>query len=173
MSLLFGPIVQNGYVVRDLDAAMGFWSGTLRVGPFFVTRRVRFRAVSYRGAPSAIEMAVAVAYSGTLQIELIQPLSDAPSIYRDHLSQHGAGLQHVGVLADDYDARLAKAEAAGFVQCQSGQVESGLRFAYLDRPETPAGCMVELIEQTPGMMRWFDKVRQAAADWAGDNPIRS
>jgi len=35
MSLLFGKVCQNGYVVRDIEKAMAFWTGVLRVGPFF------------------------------------------------------------------------------------------------------------------------------------------
>jgi hypothetical protein len=35
MSRLFGPATQNGLVVRDLDAALAYWTGKLGVGPFF------------------------------------------------------------------------------------------------------------------------------------------
>ena len=31
----FGPIVQNAFVVRDLDAAVAYWSGKIGVGPFY------------------------------------------------------------------------------------------------------------------------------------------
>ena len=33
MSALFGKVCQNGYVVRDIEAAMKFWSEVQRVGP--------------------------------------------------------------------------------------------------------------------------------------------
>lgn len=32
MSALFGKVCQNGYVVRDIAAAMKFWTEVLRVG---------------------------------------------------------------------------------------------------------------------------------------------
>ncbi len=35
MSRLFGDVRQNGYVVRDLEAAMKHWTQVLGVGPFF------------------------------------------------------------------------------------------------------------------------------------------
>ncbi len=41
MSALFGKVCQNGYVVRDIDAAMRFWTEKLRVGPFFYVPRSR------------------------------------------------------------------------------------------------------------------------------------
>jgi hypothetical protein len=172
MTASFGPIVQNGYVVRDLAAAMDHWTQALGVGPFFVTSNVRFSEIVYRGRPSPIAMAVAVAYSGDLQIELIQAKSDAPSIYLDHLAAHGEGLQHVGVLPADYDAALARALAEGVRVAQSGRLESGLRFAYLDTEGTYPGCMVELIENTPGMQRFIEKLKARAREWDGGEPVR-
>ena len=41
MSLLFGKVCQNGYVVRDIEAAMKFWTGVMRVGPFFYIPKVK------------------------------------------------------------------------------------------------------------------------------------
>ena len=35
MSKLFGPVVQQGYIVSDIDEAMQHWI-TRGVGPFFV-----------------------------------------------------------------------------------------------------------------------------------------
>ena len=40
MSVLFGKVCQNGYVVRDIAAAMKFWTEVLRVGPFFYSPSV-------------------------------------------------------------------------------------------------------------------------------------
>jgi hypothetical protein len=36
----FGPIRQNGYVVRDIDAALRHWTEVLGVGPFYYFERV-------------------------------------------------------------------------------------------------------------------------------------
>ncbi len=38
MSRLFGPIRQNGYVVRDIEAAMAHWIDVLQVGPVVLHR---------------------------------------------------------------------------------------------------------------------------------------
>ena len=43
MSRFFGEIRQAGYVVRDIEAAMDFWSETLGVGPWFYNPRVPIR----------------------------------------------------------------------------------------------------------------------------------
>ena len=39
MSRMFGAITQNGYVVRDIEAAMRHWIDVLGVGPWFYVER--------------------------------------------------------------------------------------------------------------------------------------
>ena len=41
MSMLFGKVCQNGYVVRDIEKAMNFWTEVQRVGRSFMSRRSR------------------------------------------------------------------------------------------------------------------------------------
>jgi hypothetical protein len=35
MSRFFGKVCQNGYVVRDIEAALKHWTEVLGVGPFY------------------------------------------------------------------------------------------------------------------------------------------
>jgi hypothetical protein len=170
MSRRFGPIMQNGYVVRNWRAAAEYWSTELGVGPFFVMEHIRFRRCSFRGAPAAIDMSVAIAYSGDQQIELVQQHNDTPSIYREFLDARGEGLQHVGVLVEAIDPIV---EAAGWQArvIQAGETLVGQRFAYLDVGPHP-GAMVELIEVTAEARSAFAYMKRAAAEWNGDRPIR-
>jgi len=39
MSRIWGPVRQNGYVVRDVEAAMKYWTDVVGVGPFFYLDR--------------------------------------------------------------------------------------------------------------------------------------
>ena len=50
----------------------------------------------YKGQPSPVDISLALANSGTLQIELIQQRNDAPSLYLDFLQAGHEGLQHLG-----------------------------------------------------------------------------
>src|SRR5207244_11901737 len=97
MSALFGKVCQNGYVVRDIEKAMKFWTEVQRVGPFFYIPKVKTDWFRYRGVDSPVEMSIALANSGDLQIELIQQRNDAPSMSLDHLEASGEGLQHMSV----------------------------------------------------------------------------
>jgi Glyoxalase/Bleomycin resistance protein/Dioxygenase superfamily len=81
MSALFGKACQNGYVVRDIEKAMKFWTEVQCVGPFFYIPSVKTDWFRYRGADSPVEMSIALANAGDLQIELIQQRNDAPSMY--------------------------------------------------------------------------------------------
>ena len=40
MSRIFGRPCQNGYVVRDIEAALKHWTEVLGIGPFFYFERV-------------------------------------------------------------------------------------------------------------------------------------
>ena len=101
MSRIFGAITQNGYVVRDIHAALKHWIEVLGVGPWFLSEHVPFDTFSYKGQPSKADVAIALANSGPLQIELIQQHNDAPSMYRDFLAAGREGLQHLAYWTDD------------------------------------------------------------------------
>ena len=170
MSRLFGPIIQNGYVVRDWRSAADHWSRLLGVGPFFVMEHIGFARCTYRGLPTGIDMSVAIAYSGDLQIELVEQHNDAPSIYHDFLTAHGEGLQHVGVLVDHLEPSLAIDGWAERV-VQEGETLVGQRFAYVDVGCHPGG-MIELIEVSAAARSAFAYMKERAAGWDGERPIR-
>jgi hypothetical protein len=56
MSRILGEIRQNGYVVRDLGAALRHWTTVLGVGPFFCVEHVQLKEFRYRGQPAAPEL---------------------------------------------------------------------------------------------------------------------
>lgn len=167
----FGPIVQNAYVVRDMEAAAAHWSGTVGVGPFYLLEHVAFGAVQFRGAPSTLDISVAIAQWGPVQVELIVQHDASPSIYTEFAARHGEGLQHVGVLCDCVDAELARLEAFGIRPVQWGATAAGMRFAYLDTDAHPGG-MIELIENGPAVQAFFAMVKKGADRWDGSRPLR-
>lgn len=175
MSRRFGPVRQNGYVVRDVEAALDHWTRVLGVGPFFYFERVPIEDFRYRGEPSPVEVSIALANWGDLQIELIQQRNDAPSMYRDFLAAGREGLQHVACWFDSLDAPLAEAARRGLAVAQSGTIGERGRFAYLDTEahgEAHTGTVVEISEISGTKGRFFDHVRATARDWDGQDPIR-
>ena len=77
MSRIFGKVCQNGYVVRDIEAAMKHWIEVMGVGPWFYIEDVKTDWFKHRGIDSDVKMSIALANSGDLQIELIQQRNDA------------------------------------------------------------------------------------------------
>ena len=162
--------MQNGFVVDDWRKAAEHWAHALGTGPFFVVEHIEFAECRYRGKSTAIDMSVAIAYAGGLQIELVEQHNDAPSIYRDFLRDNAPGLQHVGALTDDLDRALDENRLRTRI-VQDGITASGQRFAYVDTV-LHNGSMLEIIETDAAMLKSFDYMQNAARDWDGAKPIR-
>ena len=52
MSILFGPVVQQGYVVPDVEAAIAHWTAR-GIGPFFLMDITDFSG-EYDGEPTYV-----------------------------------------------------------------------------------------------------------------------
>ena len=174
MSRIFGPVRQNGYVVRDIQAAMRHWVEVLGVGPWYYIERVQTDWFRHRGADSAAEMSIALANSGDLQIELIQQRNDAPSLYKEFIDAGHEGLQHVAFWSTDYQALYDRALGLGYRIGHEGQIggEQG-RFAYFDTGSEQPGTVIEISDISGNKGRFFDHIRRVAQDWDGAKPIRA
>ena len=172
MSSIFGAIRQNGYVVRDIRGAMDHWTTVIGVGPWFYFDRVKVDYFRHRGKDSDLEVSIALANSGDLQIELIEQRNDAPSMYREFLEAGHEGLQHVAYWTTEYQALYDRALALGYTVGHEGQIGGPQgRFAYFDTQRHP-GTVVELSDISGAKGKFFEYVRQSAIDWDGSQPIR-
>jgi hypothetical protein len=167
-----GPIRQYAFVTRDIHASMAYYIDHLGVGPWFFAEAAPVVESYYRGAPCPFKLAAAIAVSGDVQIELMQPLCDTPSMYRDWMARPFARelQQHVAFWPDDYDASLAAALRAGYRAEQGGSTGYG-RFVYLLHPDNP-DLAVELSEVTPQRSAFYGGMAAAAQAWDGKAPIR-
>ena len=172
MSRIFGAVTQNGYVVRDIHAAMDHWVNVMGVGPWYYVDRVKTDYFRHRGVASPVEMSIALANSGDLQIELIQQRNDALSLYKEFLDAGHEGLQHMAYWSKDYQSVYDRALSLGYKVGHEGQIggEQG-RFCYFDTQAHP-GTVVELSDISGAKGQFFEHIRQAALNWDGSNPIR-
>lgn len=171
---LFGPVMQLGFVVPDLEASARHWAA-LGAGPFFLLEHISFAECSFRGRPLQIDMSVAVGQWGDVQVELIRQFDDVPSIYTTFDGSRAGGLQHVGVMTDSVSEHLARLAPHGIGPVQQGSTANGIRFAYVDTDRLPGahpGGMIELIERGPAIEGFFDMVRRASVGWDGRDPVR-
>lgn len=171
MSHLFGPITQSGFVVSSLDDALDYWTGTLGIGPFFRFDHVELEHFHYRDQPSAVDLSIALANSGDMQIELIEQHNDAPSLYLDFLNKHGPGLQHYSVWSDDYDSQMSLLAGQGIRVLAEGQIANGARMVYFEGGDG-AQPVMEMSDLTPAAANIYRMIRAAAATWDGSDPVR-
>lgn len=166
-----GGIIQTAFVVRDIHDAVHHWTTRLGAGPFFLIPHWRGNNPVYRGEPSKAAVTIAMGFAGRMQIELIQPDDDHPSVYKELVDRSGPGFHHFGVASDDIDGDIARRSAEGYVLAFRAGVGSG-EVAYLDGgPDQPG--MIELIEATPALDENFTAMWRASVDWDGRDPLRT
>lgn len=165
-------VFQNAWVVDDLDAAMARWTKEMGVGPFFVAEHgPALTDVSYRGRPSRLAMKVALSQAGPVQIELIEPTTDAPCAYRDSVPAGTMGFHHMCVWTHDIDADTEYFEGLGYPAANLGRTGNA-RFGYYDtRPLM--GCMLEVVEYKPEIAAVFELIAERCRDWNGRAPVRT
>jgi hypothetical protein len=165
-----GRILQLAYVPADFDAALDHWSNTMGVGPFFMLKHLQLTNTRYRAEPSDIDMSAAVGYWGDIQIELIQQHNDAPSSYRDWLSKGGTGIQHYGIVVDDFAAAHGALTRMGGTAIQETEVPGLVKVSYFELPGQPQ--LIEILGSTPGYQSLINFMRAAASGWDGADPVR-
>ena len=157
-----GPITQLCWVTDDIQATEELLTGQFGTGAWTRIPDVRFEADSttLRGEPVEFSAHISLGYSGDLQLELIQPVS-GPSIHREFLDAHGAGLHHVCFAVDDVAEACAAAEAAGVPVLMRGSMMDGeIEFAYVDGSAGGAPY-IELARVGPQMRAFYDAVKQS------------
>lgn len=170
MTADFGRIVQQGYVVGDAEAAAKLWAERTGAGPFYVMDH-QLDSYVYRGVPTPLRLRIAFGYWADMQIELIQPLDAADSLYSRALETDAGKLNHYACLVDDLDGLLARRGLQDRV-LQSGQMPTGLKFVYLEA-FIPGGLHLELIQPPASTLAAFQGMEALARRWDGRDPVRS
>src|SRR3990167_7623444 len=94
MSRFFGNLMQIGYVVNDIEAAMQHWATVLGIGPWFYMPHLAIQHWCYREKPCEADISLALAQSGAIQIEFIEQHNQALSVYAHFLRRGSSGIQH-------------------------------------------------------------------------------
>ena len=174
MSTLFGQVVQQGYVVPNVEDAIAHWTAR-GVGPFYLMDIDNFPG-QYDGEPIMARMRAGFAYCGDQQIEVITPGGESPSIYKDYLSHTPqGGLQHLAFWVDSIAEKLGELEAAGQrfrVWQRYGEAPDYAAHAYIDCEDQP-GVMIQLMARSEFYDMFFGLLRQEAGSWNGvTDPVR-
>ncbi|ANI80177.1 Ribulose-bisphosphate carboxylase (plasmid) [Sphingobium sp. EP60837] len=168
-----GKRIQMAYVVRDMDAALEHWLDVMKVGPFVVFDRSRDgRTILYRGTQTYADISLAFAYIGDVQIEIIQPLDDEPSPFREFLDSGREGLHHIGFWPDDFELARGHFEEQGFKEIYAVLTDGRRSGAYYESPCVMGG-IVELVPLTEQRAAYFGRMEKIARSWDGKTrPVR-
>jgi Glyoxalase/Bleomycin resistance protein/Dioxygenase superfamily len=117
-----------------------------------------------------IEMRLAFAYWHGVQIELIQPLDEADSLYTRALRTSAGKLNHMAAVVSDLQGLLTRHGLQDRV-IQRGNMSSGVSFVYLEE-YLPGGLHLELIQAPESTLAAFAGMEKAARRWDGLHPVR-
>lgn len=144
-SLRLPAASQIGFVVYDADRTRADYEERFGIKPWTVYESRPDSAVENSG-PVQIALKVAVAYSGPLQIELIE-VQEGRCFYNDTLD-HREGFHHIGFSVHNIEQRVAACKAMDIELLHRGQIRRKgitIDYAYMD---TSAMCMaiIEFIQ---------------------------
>jgi hypothetical protein len=160
---------QLGFVVDDVVGAAMRWSAAFGVGPFSVLPR-RTTTVTYRGAEIEQETQLATTQAGPVQIELIQPVSAGPNIFRDLYPPGAGGFHQVCTIARDFEAKVTHFEALGYEL--AGSIDArGHRVAYVDTV-ADFGFFTEVVAHRDDFLARLAADARECAQWDGTDPVR-
>jgi hypothetical protein len=142
---------QNAYVTRDLDRALVLFRTEFGIEDFKqIEASVEVRTPAGRGTAT---LRLALGWTGSLQYELIQPLSGLVDVYKEALpDQELLRFHHVCMrVHDDWPRFRAELDRQKRPVVLEGGSEGHLQFVYVDARDS-LGHFLEYCWMTP--QRW-------------------
>ena len=153
--VVFNNITQIGIVVKDLNQAMKKYWDLFGIGPWRVhtyAPQTGLTNMKIRGREEPYGMRLAMAYTGKMNWELIQPLS-GPNIYKEFLEQKGEGLHHVNTSrVADFEQTMLNLGKKGIKPLMTGTFMQGT-YAYMDTEKELGGVIFEMSTGRPPGVR--------------------
>ncbi len=171
MMLSFGQplngICQIAYLVPDIQAAMRNYSEALNIGPWLFLEHWRAEDERYLGQPSAFDISVALGFSGSILVELIEQHNDAPSMFKEARVSGSYGFHHFAISTQAFEADRERYRQRGydviFEAAMPGWLGGG-RVNYLDS-RSELGGMIELVEMTPEFEQCTLELKRPSENW--------
>jgi hypothetical protein len=167
-----GQVIQYAYTVPDLAGAMRRYTDVLHIGPWFMRGPFVPEKALYRGQRPSAELSLARAFSGDSMIELIQQHNDAPSVFREVISQRGYGFHHWAIPVRDLAQDTRRYQEQGFEVAYSDVLDTGAGIHYIDTSGALGG-MLELVELTPAQLDRYTLFYRSSIGWDGTEPVRA
>jgi hypothetical protein len=126
-------IKQIGVLVHDIHEATAKWAKFLGVPepPITQTPGWDISKATYKGKRCDAGILQSIFEFENIQFELIQPIGNDKSVWRECLDRDGEGLHHLAFEVEGMGDAVKEAEAAGYPQWQKGDWVGG-RYSYQD-----------------------------------------
>jgi len=159
---------QMGYVVPDIHKAIAYYKDALGISPWILLDE-RPEPCIEQGKKIHPLLRIALAYSGSVQIELIQ-VAEGETLHLNHVKEAKEEVHHLGYMVQDLNKRLDACHKMGIDVLQRGTIkDTGLTvdYAYLDTVKR-AGIILEFIQWRLGPIRLpINRFVFKVACWAG------
>lgn len=146
----YATMLHVGIVVNNLDKAIEKWK---EMGFTDIRVLPPNRGVdrTYHGKPISVTIKQAFIHGTTPMIELVEPVDDVPSPWRDYLQQHGEVLHHIAYRVPETGPELEKYKHLGMEEIAQGKWPEGDdrwgTFHYVGDPN--GGAVIEFISRIP------------------------
>ncbi len=140
-------ITQIGILTPDIQASKAAWEKFLSLPPQPVTESEGYEKThaTYRGSPLHGRIYQVCFNFENIELELIQPISDTPSYWKECLDQNGPGIHHISFAVKNMEECIADCESLGLSMTQKGDFPGG-SYAYLDAQDS-MHIVLELLEK--------------------------
>lgn len=127
-------IVQIGIVTRDIRTTNQKWADFFLVKPAQINQLYKpgqEKQTLYREGVSKANIYQSLYDFQNIQIELIQPLGEEQSVWKEFLEKEGEGLHHIAFFVRGTDDVIRQCESDGMQLIQRGGYEGG-QYSYVD-----------------------------------------
>ncbi len=166
-----GAIIQVSFVVEDLDASLRAFADEYGLGPW---RRYRLgpdaEGLVYHGKPVHMDLSLALSFSGSLMVEIVEQHCQTPSVFREHVERVGYGLHHLARGSVDFDRDRKRLEESGREVVYSACTSGGSRIAFFEGV-LPFDSYLELIEVDETTEEIYHALKQAAESTGGTTAV--
>lgn len=145
-------ITQLGILTPDIRASKAAWETFLGLPSQPVTESFGYEVThaSYQGRPLNGRIYQVCFRFANIELELIQPIDNTPSYWKDCLDKNGPGIHHISFAVKDIQESVSQCEALGLSLKQNGSWPAGDypggSYAYLDAMDS-MHVVLELLEK--------------------------
>jgi hypothetical protein len=159
-------VMQNAFVVNDIDEAIQRWTTVFGAGPFFTTTHDVLSNPTYRGKPQTWDAKIAVGQAGDLQIEFIEVLEKGPNVYHEVIPKGTEGFHHICISPPDFDATVAHYNDRGYETVCTAEFGDDMRVAFVNTYRD-FGFMLEIVSENAFLRDAYRRIKEASVGWDG------